>query len=256
MTEIFSFLVIPTVPPQLRTLAIHQRLNDLEYAGDKNDEGEIRADLLKNFAVVHRSLRLMAGEIVEQEVFEDLQTLKQEIVRQRARHPNLAGKPMTKLFSELYHLMKKENERIEREERSEMRMETEKAIFGEDPITLLAEMMDDVSIEKKDKSYIDSITDQLTSLSITPENVHEKPKEEVEDAVLKGLEEMKITPVERVEFFTEARRRLHEERNRRLEARGLPKSHLSTFDFLFPSFSKTFFIFLFTLKGSCPRNRK
>ena len=216
--EVEQFLDIPPTPPQLRDLGIFQRLKDLNYTGEKNDESAIRRHLLERYTHTHLCCRIMAKEIVpagrfefkdHYQRFENLPALKQEITRLRAKLPKMAGIPMTRLFRESERVLIKivEQNKLTAERRKWEREQEEK--LKENPFDLLVKKIEEITIERKGESQKDDRETTLETLQMM-------------------IEDMKIDPEKR-DVMDEAKRRFHEERNRRLAEQGLPLDPKSSF---------------------------
>ena len=213
MTEVFSFLDLPAVLPQLRALSLHQRLDQLNYGGDKNDEEEIRAFLLRRYSSILGGLRLLSDGSNPRQEFDDLDALKMEIMMERSKHTNLSHYTMMMLYTETVFAMKKEVKVCERNAKEILEMKVTDDLQQSHSVDELTEMMERLTIDQTESDEgVESLLDAIQSLKI-------------------DVDTKKVS-------FEEGVTQIHQEVIRRLS----PPPAIE-FDFLFPSFSKTFFIF-------------
>jgi len=261
VNEVYSFLDLPATPPQLRTLSIQQRLEGLNYKGDKNDEGQIRAYLLGYFSRIHLGLKWFHEKDAEEEEFEDLPTLKSAIIVARAKVPQYRSSPMMKLAIQVNVDVPRDLDTAMKDLEKEFAEMKVKDVLGAKPEELLVRNIDELTEKMTGLSITGSTIERWEKdLGVTPENIDSIPKEDLLESMRKAIEDLKITPQDQHEIVGEAAKQLHSQVVEKIDEAGQCgkcfTESVHEFDFLFPSFSKTFFIFLFTLKGSCPRNRK
>ena len=227
--EVYDFLDLPPVPPQLMSLSVRQKIQATRYEGDPNDEEAIRQWLLQSFSCHLFLLRRTIDPTCDLEEFHDLTVLKNEIETTKRRTKKFQSTKMHSLHTELARRVKVTKEMLDRMERAEAERMRDSLLLKEDPMMTINRHLEEVTQEIADLSIQEKIKEKVIE-DHGEKEMHTIPREDLLSSVTDAIENLTITDQQRKLIEDETHRRFSGELAERRKERGLPEDPELTFE--------------------------